>query len=300
MRKSIAALLAACFLSGAALAETPAAAPARAPVMADPALWVVKDEDTTIYLFGTVHVLKPDIQWFDGGVKEAYDASSEIIFEILEPTPDAAQKVIMAKAVDPDGPPLSQKLTPEQRTAFEAAMTKLGLPAAAFEGFEPWFAATALSLVSVQKAGFSGESGVEKQLGTQAKKDGKTLGELETLEEQINLFDSLPEPQQLAFLTATVDEIGNAGVLLDAMVASWAKGDPDGLAAQINRSSSITPELSKLLLADRNARWAGWIEQRMAKPGTIFIAVGAGHLAGKDSVQDYLKTRRLKAQRIPS
>jgi uncharacterized protein len=301
MRKLLKGLLAATFLTGTAMAAEPTPAPATPPtVNADPALWVVKDKDTTIYLFGTVHVLKPGIAWFDGGVKQAYDASSEVIMEIIQPEPQAAQGLIMQRAVDPDGPALTKKLTPDDAKAYEAAMQTVGIPAPAFEQFEPWFAATALSLVSVQKAGFSAESGVEKQLTDAAKRDGKTIGELETLEQQLNMFDSMPEAQQIAFLNSTVKELPRAQTVFDMMVANWSKGDPEALAAQINASTSITPELQKTLLTDRNARWADWIATRMEKPGTVFIAVGAGHLAGKGSVQDYLAEKKLKAKRIPS
>jgi hypothetical protein len=295
MRKLITKFLASALLGGMA-----ANAVAQAPVNADPALWVVKDDDTTVYLFGTVHVLKPGIAWFDGGVKTAFDASGELVMEILQPDPKTAQELVMQRAVDADGPALTAKLTPDDAKAYTAALQTIGLPAPAFDRFEPWFAATALSLVSVQKAGFSAESGVEKQLGEAAKAAGKKLGELETLEQQLGMFDSLPEAQQIAFLNSTVRELPKAGKMLDTMVESWAKGDPEALAAQINRSSSITPELQKVLLGDRNARWADWIARRMDTPGTVFIAVGAGHLAGKDSVQDYLRARNLIAVRIPS
>jgi uncharacterized protein len=307
MRKFMKGLLAATLLGPApVLAQTPdptpAPLPAAAPatIQADPALWVVKDKDTTIYLFGTVHVLKPNVHWFDDGVKAAYDASSEVVFEIVQPDPQVAQGTVMQKAVDPDGPPLSKKLTGDAAGAYEKALATVGISTAALDHFEPWFVATALSLMSVQKAGFAADSGVEQQLGAAAKRDGKKVGELETFEQQLNYFDSMPEPQQIAFLNSTISELPNAATMLDSMVASWAKGDPEALAKQINESVSITPELAKMLLTDRNARWADWIANRMKQPGTIFIAVGAGHLAGKDSVQDFLKARKIEAKRIPS
>jgi uncharacterized protein len=176
----------------------------------------------------------------------------------------------------------------------------VGIPTAALDNYEPWFVATALSLMSVQKAGFAADSGVEQQLGAAAKRDGKTVSALETFEQQLDYFDSMPEPQQIAFLNSTISELPNAATMLDSMVASWAKGDPEALARQINESVSITPELAKTLLTDRNERWADWIANRMKQPGTIFIAVGAGHLAGKDSVQAFLKASKIEAKRIRS
>ena len=293
MRKLLAGLLATLALPFAAAAET------TATTKADPALWVVKDADTTVYLFGTVHVLRPGTMWFDGGVKAAYDASSEVVLEIVEPEPAEIMSLVMQKAIDPDGPPLSQKLG-NKAAAYNAAMAAVGMPAAQFEQFEPWFAATVLTVGSVTKAGFDPKSGAENRITAAAAKDGKTVGELETVGEQLDMFDSMPEAAQIAFLNATVAEAGDGAKTLDTMVARWAAGDPEGLAALMNKSETFTPEIRKTLLTDRNARWAEWIAKRMDQPGTVFIAVGAGHLAGSDSVQSFLKTKKLEAKRIPS
>ena len=288
-------------IATAAAAQPPAPAPIPAPkLMADPALWVVKDADTTIYLMGTVHVLKPGTEWLDGGVKKAYDASSEVVIELIQPDAAASQAAIGKFAVDPDGPPLTQKLSPELRAKYEAVAKELGVPAPALERFEPWFAATVLSLTAIGKAGYDPESGVERQLSAAAKRDAKTMGALETLEEQLGFFASLPEPAQIAFLKGAVEQMPEAKVFFDRMVGNWAKGDPDALGAMMTEAMRDSPELVEVLLVKRNERWAKWIDDRLDKPGTVFVAVGAGHLAGKGSVQDYLKARKLKAVRIPS
>jgi uncharacterized protein len=292
-----ATLMAATLMTSAAFAADPVTP---APIMADPALWVVKDKDTTIYLFGTIHVLKPNIQWFDGGVKKAYDASSEIFLEVIEPDPATAQQMVMSRAIDPDGPALTKKLSPDAATAYAGALKSLGIPEQAFDPLEPWFATIAISMTSLQKTGYSPESGVEKQLTAAVKRDGKKLSELESIQFQLDLFDTMPEAQQIAFLNSTVKELPKATETLDRMLASWGKGDPDTLAKDMNEAMLETPELAKLLLADRNKKWADWIQNRLAKPGTIFVAVGAGHLAGKESVQALLKARKIVAKRIPS
>lgn len=301
MKKFLAALAATTLLGGSAFAQTTAPAPALSPkLMADPALWVVKDKDTTIYLLGTVHVLKPGTIWLDGGVKKAYDASSEIVLELIQPEAAVAQAAIGKYAIDPDGPPLTQKLSPELRAKYEAVAKDLGLPVAAFEKFTPWFASTILSLTAIGKVGYNPESGVERQITDAAKRDAKKLGALETLEEQLGFFASLPEAAQLALLKGTIEQMPEMKTFFDTMVANWAKGDPDALARMLNEAMRDSPELVDVLLTKRNERWAKWIDDRLDSPGTVFIAVGAGHLAGKGSVQDYLKARKLKAKRIPS
>lgn len=283
--------------AGAPGVSAPALAQA-ATVDADPALWVVKDQDTTVYLFGTVHVLKPGLGWFDEDVKKAYDRSGEVVIEMISPEPAAMQAAVMAKAVDADGPALTRKLTAEQAAAYTKALTGLGLQPAGLDQFEPWFAAMTLAVLPLQKFGYNPESGVEKVLSAAAKADGKPVGQLETFDEQIGFFDTLPEAQQIAFLNATVEMLPEFETQMGDMVALWAKGDADGLGKLMTEAMRETPEIAKILLADRNARWAEWIDTRLDKPGTVFVAVGAGHLAGGDSVQAMLAKKGLKAERV--
>lgn len=283
-----------------ALAAEPTPALAAAAINADPALWVIKDADTTIYLFGTVHVMKDNIKWFDGGVKAAYDASSEVVFELDLSNPQALQGAVMKLAIDPDGPPLTQKLGPDLTASLEKALKDAGLPLAAFEKFEPWVLPVVMTGAVLAKAGYNPSGGVDMQLAAALKKDGKTLGALETAEEQMGFFDTLPETVQIAFLKSTIADLPKTGPVLDQMISAWAKGNPEALDALMNEGMKATPELEKALLNDRNVRWADWVEKRMAKPGTVFMAVGAGHLAGKNSVQEKLKAKKLIATRIPS
>lgn len=281
-------------------APTPAPTPAAAPVAtvdADPALWVVKDADTTIYLFGSVHVLKPGLSWFDEGVKAAFDKSDELVLELIQPEPAEAQKILGSVIIDPDGPPLSQKLPEAERPALAKALTDNGLPAAQLEAIKPWFVALTLSLAPLPKLGYDPASGAESVLTNAAKAANKPVLALETFQGQLAVFDTLPEAVQLQYLQQTVKDVGKIGETLDRMVAQWAKGDPEALGTTMNEGLD-TPELRNALLTKRNINWAEWIDARMKKPGTVFIAVGAGHLAGKDSVQVQLGTHKLTATRV--
>jgi uncharacterized protein len=306
MKRPLIAIIAASLLCSTALAKKPKeAAPAAAvreavSINADPALWVVKDADTTIYLFGTVHMMKPQVKWLDGGVKAAYDASSELVLELEDMDPAKMAPLIGPKAIDPDGPPLSKKLSPETLAELTKVLTASGIPAAAMEPMEPWYVASVLSILPFQKQGLSPESGVDKVLASLAKQSGKKIIGLETIDQQLSYFDNLPEPQQIKFLESTLKDLPKFGAMAEQMITSWSKGDSEGLAKSMDKSMMATPELAKLLLADRNARWADWIKARLDRPGTSFVAVGAGHLAGKESVQAMLKKRKIKSTRIPS
>jgi hypothetical protein len=265
---------------------------------ADPALWVVKDADTTIYLFGTVHVLKPGLGWFDEAVKAAFDKSDELALEMVEPDLATMQGLVMKMAVNPTGPTLTEKLPADKREAYAKALADAGVPAAALDRFDPWFAAVTLTVAGLPKLGYDPESGAERILSAAAKAANKPVVGLETAEQQLGYFDTLPEPLQVRFLVSTVDDYAKMGTMLDKMVASWSAGDPDTLAATMNEGMRENPEIGKILLADRNARWAEWIDQRLDTPGTVFVAVGAGHLAGGDSVQAKLAAHKLTATRV--
>jgi hypothetical protein len=265
---------------------------------ADPALWVVKDADTTIYLFGTVHVLKPGLGWFDEGVKAAFDKSDELVLEMIEPDAATMQGLIMKTALNPNGPTLTEKLPADKREAYAKAMTDVGVPAAALDRFDPWFAAVTLSIAGLPKLGYDPESGAERTLSVAAKAANKQVIGLETAEQQLGYFDALPEPLQVKFLVSTVDDYPRMATELDKMIASWSAGDPEALGKTMNEELADTPELSKVLLADRNTRWAEWIEQRLQKQGTVFVAVGAGHLAGAESVQAQLAKHKLTPTRV--
>lgn len=277
-------------------ATAPAAQPAT--VDADPALWVVKDADTTIYLFGTIHVLKPGLSWFDEGVKKAFDESQEVVLEMVMPDPQAMTALIQRLAITNGGPALPDKLAPDRKAAYLKALSDLGLPANAFDRTDPWFASTNLSLLPLIKLGYDPAAGAEAKITEAAKTARKTVTGLETAEQQLGYFESMSDGAQIALLNSTVAELPRMQPMIENMVAAWAAGDPDRLGAIMNEGLTDTPEVAKILLTDRNQRWADWIDARLEKPGTVFVAVGAGHLAGKDSVIADLEKKKLKVTRV--
>jgi uncharacterized protein YbaP (TraB family) len=290
-------LAAALLLLGACAQERPATA--KAPRASAPALWVVKDADTIIYLFGTVHVLKPGIAWFDGGVKRAFDRSNELVLEIVEPeNPQEMATAMAGKAVATDGIKLSDRLEPDARAKYQAAMAANGLPWPAFEAFSPWMSGMMLSVAPLERLGYKADLGAEKQLTRAARATGKPVSALETVEQQIGYFAGLPLEHQIAFLNATVDGLPGIGEEFASLIGHWQRGEPEELAREMNESLEATPELAKVLLVQRNANWAQWIRARLDRPGAVFVAVGAGHLAGRESVQAQLKALGIEADRV--
>ena len=294
MRKiRLAAAMAAVAWRGIAVAAEPARPDA------DPAMWVLKDDDTTIYLFGTFHGLDGKTDWFNDEVKAAFDASDEVVVEAIMPEDQAAMQPLIVKyAVDASGKTLTSKLSAEMKTKYEKTMAGIGIPAQAFEPLEPWFVTMALTAVAGQKIGLKPEHGADVTITRAAKAAGKSIAELEGAEWQLSLFDKMPEDKQIVQLGQTLDAVPEMGPQLTQMLASWSKGDVEALATMMNASLKETPELYKMIFSDRNATWADWIQKRMDQPGTVFLAVGAGHLAGQDSVQDMLAKKGLKAEKV--
>ncbi len=268
-----------------------------AMIDADPALWVIKDADTTIYMFGTVHVLKPNLVWFDEAVKTAFDSSDEMVIEMVEPPAAEMQALFGKLAVDPKGKKLRSKMNAKDRGKYETALKSLGLPAEQLDVLEPWAVAVTMQVVSLAKDGFDPGAGAEAVLTAAAKKAGKPISSLETAEFQLGIFDKLPEKKQVRFLIDASTDLDKGKAQMEGLVDAWAKGKPEILAKLMNEGME-DPVLFKKLLTDRNANWASWIKDRMAKPGTVFFAVGAGHLSGPTSVPELIKKKGLVAERV--
>lgn len=284
-----------------AVAASAALCAAALPARAEPAMWVVKDADSTIYLFGSVHMLKADTAWESKRLKQALKDATEIWFEV--PDPGDQQKAVaevipalLAKGLSP-GTPLSSRLSPEDFAKVEAAAKTSGLDIRAVDAMRPWLAAVLLSSAPMLKGGYDPKAGVELVLEQQAKAEGDTVRGFETLSQQLSFFADLPEAVQIDYLKSVLDGDGS-NTEIDQMADAWSKGDlatlEKGVVEDMRKES---PALYQALIAKRNADWAGQIAERLKGSGVSFVAVGAGHLVGPDSLQAQLKKRGIKAKR---
>ncbi|HMP56361.1 MAG TPA: TraB/GumN family protein [Novosphingobium sp.] len=264
---------------------------------ARPALWKVADEDTTIWLFGTVHALPADLSWYRGEVAIAFEGSDELVTEIDAVEPARMQAVVLEKAVLPRGQSLRDQLASDQRARLEDALRSLGLPLATMDRFEPWYAAIALATLPIQRSGYVADHGVENVLATRARALGKPRGALGTPEYQLGLFDELPDEVQKRYLMEIVRALPELSGLLGRIVEAWTSGDADKLAVLMHEQED-DPAIMEALMFRRNRAWADWIAARLEQPGEVFLAVGAGHLAGPGSVQDELAARGVAVRRV--
>ena len=281
-----------------AVAVLVAATLAALPAAADPALWVVRDKDSTLYLLGTVHVLKPDTVWRTPAIDKALAEADELWIEVDTDDTAAMAPLVRKYGLDPANP-LSSKLTAEQKTRLDAAAVSMGATGASFEPLRPWLAGLQLSMGPLMKAGYDPASGVEAKLKAAARESGKPIRTLESLEQQIGFFGDLPPAVEMAFLLSALDEMDSGPAMLDALVAAWSAGDVQALNdLMVVEMAADYPELYEALLVRRNRDWAGQIQTMLAGDGVSVIAVGAAHLVGDDSVQALLEKRGLKVERL--
>ena len=248
------------------------AVPVSAPtaVEAGPAIFVIRDHDTTVYLFGTFHVLSPDLKWFNGPVEQAFADSDELIVETLP----AEQKIPVGSL-----PPAAARIT----------------PAASFLN------SAQDALRAGQSQGMVLTNGADMVLLRAAADEGKLIEPLETLESQFAMIANVPS-EPLASAACSGIECGNAAADLGAAMVelqgAWANGDHGLFTAVLGEMQTTTPDAYRILFVERNARWSNWVAGRMGQPGTAFVAIGSAHLAGEDSLLVRLAQRGLISRRL--
>lgn len=268
-----------------------------------PALWQMQDDDTTIYLFGTVHILRPEVEWRSPVFETAFASADTIVFEV-DLTSEEAQSAIMKDLVSrgfyDDGRTLRSVLDDEVEAVVETALDSVGLPLDAVNAMEPWMTATNLSTMKLQADGYDPSSGVEAILGAEAKTAGKAFSYLETISDQADAFDLLPEEDQITALYETALMLDESPDMLDQLVEEWADGDVEGLTALVADPEGLGngEAFYQAVLVDRNEKWVPKIEALLDEPGTVLIAVGAGHLVGQDSVIAMLRNAGYTIDRL--
>jgi uncharacterized protein YbaP (TraB family) len=253
----------------------PIVTPVTLAANSDPAIFVIRDADTTVYLFGTFHALDGKSEWFNDQVKTAFDQSNELVLETLIP----------------DGP---VKLP---RSALTPGTMSV-VPSASF------LATTRMAIKAGRSQGMNVGNGADMVLRRAAEVQGKQVEGLETLESQLSMFSKMPpapaapapkagdpiqvRPAPMTSLSKTMTELQSA----------WRHGELNVFVRMLGQLEQGSPDTYRMMFTERNARWADWIAARMQAPGTVFVAVGAGHLAGKDSVLVRLAEHGIPSARV--
>lgn len=263
-----------------------------------PPLWVIRDADSTVYLFGTVHLLRPGAAWGSDKVDAAFDSASDVWFEVVNPDDQTAlMTAVRDHGLSPERP-LSSRLTPDEKTRLDAAVRSMGMEPAQIDPMRPWFAAMIVGVTPLTGAGYDPAAGVEMNLRARALAAGKTLHGFETLSRQMAGLAGMSDEGQTTYLRHYLIHADEAVGEMDRLVAGWTAGDLEAISAYARANGrDISDEVHETFMASRNADWAGQIETLLKGSGTAFIAVGAAHLVGEDSVQALLAAKGIRAVR---
>ena len=253
-----------------------------------PALWEIRDTDTTLYLFGTIHLLKRGADWRTPRLDQALGSADEVWLEAEDPDSAALQPLIMELGVDAANP-LSGKLTVQEKAQLRAATAAIGMPPNGLDPMRPWLAALTLAVVPIVQAGYDPALGVDKAVRAAATEAGTPVRTFETAEQQMGLLADLSEELQMQLLRSTLEDLEEGPSMVERLAAAWASGDSAAIEALMLAELRTDAEpLYQALIAGRNAAWAEILNDRLKDPGIAFVAVGAGHLVGPDSVQTML------------
>jgi uncharacterized protein YbaP (TraB family) len=292
-----------------AVAAVCAVAFAAVPALADPALWVVKSDTSTVYLFGTVHAVNPSQAWRTPAIDRAFHEASELWLEVplqVTPTgsaqpfaPEEQQRITQLMATQgmiTDGPPLTSRLTPAEVAELTAYTP---VPKEVLDRMRPWMAATAVTAGFMQKLGLSPASGADISLDQQAVTEGKPVHGFETTEQQIHFFADLTPDEELGYLRQGLADVEEGKTLLEAMERDWLAGDDQALTRlAVGRLREKSPLFYRRFDVDRNKLWGSQIEAMLKTPGVRFVAVGVVHLLGPDGVPELLRKDDWRVERV--
>ncbi len=274
------------------------ASAASAPAQEKSLLWEAHRDGNSIHLLGSIHYLRQEHYPLHPTILKTLEGSRRLVLEIdlNSLSMESAQKATLQKAVYRDGSTLQKSVSAETYDLASRRATELGLDVRILNPMKPWFAAVTLVSIQSQRMGLDPSLGVDRHLAARAKSAGKPTAGLETLESQLGVFDGLSAREQELMLRETVAELERLDKNINQIVATWLRGDADGLAGLLHSGMREYPELYEKVVVERNRRWTGEIEKLLAQGGGDMVVVGAAHLVGRDSVVEMLKARGYRVE----
>ena len=261
-------------------------------------LWEVESPSNTVFLLGSLHVLKSDAYPLAKEINNAYSASPKVVFEtdiggMMDP---AVQAKMLSMGLYPEGESLLENISAEMRRVLQKRMADLGLPLEQFARFKPWFLAVTLTTLELQRLGFSPAYGIDVHYFGRARSDKKVIDFFEPIDFQLDLLGNMDAEDQNAFLGQTLKDLEMAAEMADDMMTYWQKGQADKLYSLLFKSFEGYSEIEDRLLLQRNKDWLDKIEAMLEGPEQVFIVVGAGHLVGPEGVVALLKQKGYKVK----
>jgi uncharacterized protein YbaP (TraB family) len=254
-------------------------------------LWELHGKHNTVYLLGSIHVLRPGDYPLAPAVLQAYANAKSLLMEIDlgEIDSEQVQAEMISSAMLPEGKTLPGVLGPQRYSHAASLAHDVGVELSTFDQFAPWFAAEAISQLQLLQLGFQPQSGVEMYFLERARSDGKSIAGLETVHDQIALFEGLSMDTQAEYLVSSLEQAQQLPKQVDDMVHAWQRGDTAWFESQLNSEFGRNPVLYQSVLAARNRKWIPKIEALLNDDKNYLVIVGTGHLVGRNSVIDLLK-----------
>ena len=285
-----------------AAAATAGATPSERATGPRPAIWLLADDDTRIYLFGTVHILPPNLEWRTAALDRIVAEADELVMETAEDPREEDPAELMQHLMLGKEAPILWRVSPGRRKGLREIIETVGMPVETFDGMQTWAAAMTIAVTGLAQAyaGAEGDpealTGVEDALRDDFVEAGRPISGVETGPQQMGFLAGMSFRSQREMLESMVDAYrrGDADIG-EPDEDSWLSGDVDRLGAEM---AEMPPEMFDILITRRNRAWTGWLIDRLDRPGTVLFAVGAGHLAGRDSVQSMLAARGFTVTRL--
>ncbi|UDF03878.1 TraB/GumN family protein [Asticcacaulis sp. AND118] len=262
-----------------------------------PKMWVIKDADSTVYLYGSFHLLKADTKWKTPGLDKVFNSADTLYLEVANLDDQAAAAALVQKyGIDPTGG-LLKPYTPQEQQLIRDTYSKYGLNIDQLVMLKPWLASLMLVMAQMQKEGFDPNAGVDKTLLNAARAKNLPVKGLDTMEDQMKVLASGLFGEESKALLDIVKEDANVKETFGKMLTAWSTGDLKALESlMIDEMKVKTPQMYEAVMVNRNRNWVQPIKDVLAGSGTQMIVVGAGHLAGPDSVQALLKKEGVKVE----
>jgi uncharacterized protein YbaP (TraB family) len=254
-------------------------------------LWELHGKHNTVYLLGSIHVLRQSDYPLTAPVLAAYANAKCLVMEVNleEIGSEQVQAEMLGSAMLPEGKTLPGILGSQRYERANTLAREVGVDLSNFDPFAPWFAAEAISQLQLSQLGFQPEAGVEMYFLQKAQTDGKTVEGLETVHDQISLFQNMSMDTQAEYLVSSLEQAKDLPSQVDAMVQAWKRGDSQWFVNQLQSEIGRDPALYQAVLGSRNRKWLPKIEALLNDDKNYLVIVGTGHLVGPGSVIDLLK-----------
>ncbi len=265
-------------------------------------IYKIKDNNSQIFLFGSIHVLRQSDYPLDPVIDQAFTKSETLILEVH---PDSLAKpstrqLMQEKAFLPDAAPLSERLHRETYALLKITAENAGIPIQSYQQVEPWFAGLSVTMQKLESLGFSPEYGVEIHFYQQAIQTVKKIKGLETVQDQIALFDSLSMEDQDKLVMQSLIDLAVLEKDFQLLLKAWKQGQSEKLGTLLHQSFKEYPDIYRALVINRNNHWLTEIKNYLKSDKDAFIVVGAAHLVGPDGLVNLLMQEGFSVEQLQS